>query len=286
MTSAVAAGGVRAHPGRLESSGWKVKVGNPAAGGNMAAGSQLADAAAFDVSVAGAARVEIKVTILDQEREKAIQALGLDLARAEARSIFFFDSPRLGLFNAGVILRARQIDGKPDDSTVKIRPVDPKTLDPQWLAADGFKLEADAAGDKVVRSASLTAVQGKDEIQQVFLRKRKINKLYTPKQEQFLAAFHPAAIALDDLAVMGPIPVLRESVKHPSMTYGITAESWRLPDGTELLELSIKCQCQEAGVARKIFEGFLVGLGLDPHGAQETKTRRALMCFVSRLQAG
>ncbi len=252
----------------------------------MAAGSQVADAAAFDAAVAGAARVEIKVTVLDQEREKAIEALGLDLAGAEARSIFFFDTPTLGLLDAGVILRARQIDGEPDDSTVKIRPVDPQTLDPRWLAADGFKLEADAAGDKVARSASLTAVQGRDEIQQVFLRKRKISKLYTPEQEQFLSAFHPATIALDDLAVLGPIPVLRESVEHPGMTYRVTAESWRLPDGTDLLELSIKCPCQEAKVARKIFEGFLAGLGLDPHGAQETKTRRTLTCFISRRQPG
>lgn len=251
----------------------------------MAAVSQASDAAAFEASVAGAARVEIKVTIRDEEREKAIQALGLDLAKADARSIFFFDTPKLDLFNAGVILRARQIDGEPDDTTVKIRPVDPKTLDPQWLAADGFKLEADATGDKVVRSASLTAVQGKDEIQQVFLRKRKISKLFSPEQERFLGAFHPGVLALDDLAVMGPIPVLRECVEHPGMTYKVTAESWRLPDGSELLELSIKCQCQEASVARRIFEGFLAGLGLDPQGAQETKTRRALMCFISRLQA-
>jgi hypothetical protein len=249
----------------------------------MASRSRVTDAAAFDATTEGAERVEIKVTVLDQEEGKAGQALGLDVARAEDRSIYFFDTPQLDLYKAGVVLRARQIEGAPDDSTVKIRSVDPTTVDRQWV--EGFKLEADVVGDKVVRSASLTVEQRKNEIQKVLEKKREISKLYSPEQERFLAVFHAEAVDLDDLAVMGPIPALCREVEHPGMTYKVTAERWRLPDGTDLVELSIKCPREEAAVARKIFEGFLVGLGLDPHGAQETKTKRALTCFAKRFEA-
>ena len=183
------------------------------------------------------------------------------------------------------MLRARLIEGDPDDSTVKIRPVDPRTVDKKWFKVDGFKLEADAVGDKVVRSASLTKEQGRDEIKEVFQKKRAISKLYSSDQERFLAAFHSPAVDLDGLAVMGPIPALRQDVEQPGMTYKVTAERWHLPDGTDLVELSIKCAREEAAVARKIFEGFLVGLGLDPHGSQETKTKRALTCFAKHLKA-
>ena len=251
----------------------------------MASISQVTDAAAFDATAEGAERVEIEVTVLDQEEGKAVQALGLHMAKVEDRSIYFFDTPKLDLYKAGVVLRARQIEGEPDDSTVKIRPVDPTTVDREWFKVEGFKLEADAGGDKVVRSASLTAKQAKNEIRKVSEKKRAISKLYSPDQERFLAAFHAEAVDLDDLAVMGPIPALRQDVEHPGMTYKVTAEGWRLPDGTDLLELSIKCPREEAAVARKIFEGFLVGLGLDPHGAQETKTKRVLTCFAKRLKA-
>lgn len=63
----------------------------------------------------------------------------------------------------------------------------------------------------------------------------------------------------------------------------VVAERWEMPDGGKLLELSIKCPPQEAAVARKAFEGFLAGHGLDAHGVQKTKT--ALESFAKRLKS-
>jgi hypothetical protein len=249
----------------------------------MKAKAKGSDKAAFDATTEGAERVEIKVTVRDDEERHAIEALGLKVAEAEGRNIYFFDTPALDLYKAGVVLRARQLEAQVHDSTVKIRPVDPAKVDRDWFEMDGFKLEADATGDKVVRSASLSAEQGSDEIQAVAWRKRAISKLFSPDQERFLAAMHPKPVDLDGLAVLGPIPTLRQKVTHAAIPYELTAEAWRLPDGTDLLELSIKCAREEAAVARKVFEGFLTGLGLDPHGAQETKTRRALTCLAQRL---
>jgi hypothetical protein len=47
---------------------------------------------------------------------------------AEHREIFFFDTPQLNLFEAGLVLRARIVQDGADDSTVKLRPVVPSEL--------------------------------------------------------------------------------------------------------------------------------------------------------------
>ena len=44
------------------------------------------------------------------------------------------------------MLRAREAQGKGCDSTVKVRPVDPKKVDEAWRRKSGFKLEAEYEG--------------------------------------------------------------------------------------------------------------------------------------------
>lgn len=251
-------------------------------GATEATAAPVSDNEKFDLTTDGADRVEIKITVLEKQEPIAIAALGLDPAKASGRSIYFYDTRVLALYKTGVILRARQIEGEPPNSTVKVRPVEPEAIDTQWFEAPGFKLEADAVGEKVIRSASLSAEQGPDEIQQVAWKKRAISKLFSPDQERFLAAMHSEPVDLDKLEVLGPIPALRQDVVHPAIVHKICAELWRLPDGGHLVELSIKCPREEANIARRIFEGFLAGIGLDPHGSQDTKTRRALNALVGR----
>ena len=41
-----------------------------------------------------------------------------------SRLIYFYDTPDLDLFNAGVVMRARLVKGDADNSTVKFRPVE------------------------------------------------------------------------------------------------------------------------------------------------------------------
>ena len=42
--------------------------------------------------------------------------------------MFFFDTPDLALNAAGVVARARRVQGKEHDSVIKLRPVTPDTL--------------------------------------------------------------------------------------------------------------------------------------------------------------
>src|SRR5262245_23157866 len=116
---------------------------------------------------AGVQGVELKVTIAEEKEGAAADAFGLDPGKGERRRIFFFDTLDLALFNKGLVLRAREVRGGRDDSTVKIRPIDPKTLHRKWHALDGFKVEADGVGDRLIRSASLSVDQQHGEIKAV-----------------------------------------------------------------------------------------------------------------------
>src|SRR4051794_11293211 len=73
----------------------------------------------------GADSVELKLTIpLDQQRS-TVAALGIDPLDAQVRLVHFYDTPDLKLQAAGVVVRTRRVQGKGDDTVVKLRPVVP-----------------------------------------------------------------------------------------------------------------------------------------------------------------
>jgi hypothetical protein len=228
--------------------------------------------------------VEIKCTIRPDQELRAERAMEVDEDTADVRLVYFYDTPDLDLFNAGVVLRARLVKGDADDSTVKIRPVEPASIPEDWQRLKGFKLEADWVGDHVVCSASLTDLQQRDEIDEVANGKRAIGKLFSSDQERFLREFHEDPVGFGNLRVMGPIRVLRWKPKHETFPHELTLEEWKLPSGEELVEVSIKAPPNEARQARKEFERHLRELGLDPEGTQDTKTRTALEHFAAILK--
>jgi hypothetical protein len=237
---------------------------------------------AFESKIEGSDKVEIKITVTGDDEERAYEALDIQNRDVTQREIYFFDTPELTLYKAGVILRARAIEDADHDSVVKVRPVDPGKVDDKWKVNDGFKVEADAVGDKVVMSASFKVKQKKGAIKKVANGELDISELFSKKQKAFAADFYGGPVERDDLIIMGPIQTLRADIKRPGMAYGITAEHWTLPDDSHLLEVSIKCLPAEAVVAREVFEAFLAGHGLDPYGAQATKTKLVLTGWLGR----
>jgi hypothetical protein len=229
--------------------------------------------------------VEIKVTIRPDQELRAERAMEVNEDNAEARLVYFYDTPDLKLFKAGVVLRARLVKGDADDSTVKFRPVDAASVSDDWKRLKDFKLEADWVGDRVVCSVSLTALQKRDEIDEVAKGKRAIGKLFTSEQERFLNEFNNNPVKFGELHVLGPIRVLRWKPKHETFPHELTLEEWRLPNGDELVEVSIKAPPGEADKAHKDFDTHLRNMGLDPQGAQETKTRTALEYFAREIGA-
>ena len=79
----------------------------------------------------GADSIELKLTVPTDEQRSAIVALGRLgrwIGTIAVRQIVFFDTPELTLYNAGVVARARRVQGKGDDSVIKLRPVIPEEL--------------------------------------------------------------------------------------------------------------------------------------------------------------
>src|SRR6478752_10858893 len=72
--------------------------------------------------------IELKLTVPEDSYSATARALGMDPLEARIRQIFFFDTPELTLNHAGLVVRARRIQGANDDSTVKMRPVDPREM--------------------------------------------------------------------------------------------------------------------------------------------------------------
>lgn len=107
--------------------------------------------------IEGADSVELKLTLPDSAQRPAVEALGIDPLESQIRQVFFFDTPDLALNLAGVVVRARRIQGKGDDSVVKPRPVVPHELSDELRATPGFGVEVDAMPGGFVCSASMKA---------------------------------------------------------------------------------------------------------------------------------
>jgi hypothetical protein len=227
--------------------------------------------------------VELKLTIPESSQRSAIAALGLDPLEAEIRQVFFFDTPDLTLSKAGVVVRARRSQRKGDDSVVKLRPVVPDELPADLRSSPSFGVEVDAMPGGYVCSASLKGVPKVGSVKEAVGGGRPLRKLFSKEQRNFYAEHAPAGVALDDLAILGPIFVLK--LKSPLGERGrkLVAELWLYPDGSRILELSTKCATSEAFQVAAESRAFLVGRGIDLSGEQQTKTRKALQFFSKQL---
>src|SRR5215218_7263235 len=78
----------------------------------------------------GSDTVELKLTVPAAQQRAAIRDLGLDALDAQIRQVIFFDTPDLALDRAGVVVRARRIQGRAGDAVIKLRLLDPDQIGP------------------------------------------------------------------------------------------------------------------------------------------------------------
>jgi hypothetical protein len=227
--------------------------------------------------------VELKMTVDDAERRKAIEALDMDPLNAQIRQVVFFDTPDLALSKAGVVARSRRVQNKGDDSTIKLRPITPDDISPDMRAQPGFVVEVDAMPGAYVCSASLTASLKAGDTRDAIKGERPIRKLFSKAQRAFYEAHAPAGLALDDLSILGPIFVLKLKWAPKRFARPLVAEAWLYPDSSIMLELSTKTIPSQAFQVAGETRAFLASHGISVTGGQDTKTRRALQVFSKRL---
>ena len=228
--------------------------------------------------------VELKMTVPDSYRRAAAVALGADPLDAQIRQVYFFDTPDLKLNEHGVVVRARRVQKRGDDSVIKLRPVVPADVQAAW-SSDNLGVEVDAMPGGVVCSASMTATLGSKDVKEVAAGRRPIRKLYSKEQRLFYRAHAPEGVELDDLSILGPITVFKLKLSPPELRMRLVAELWFYPDGSRILELSAKCPPNEAFQAAAELRAFLTTKGLTVSGEQQTKTKTALEFFSAELSA-
>jgi hypothetical protein len=243
--------------------------------------SQLHEALAL---IAGADSVELKLTIPDSNQRGTVQALELDPLGAQIRQVFFFDTPDLACNGVGVVTRARRVQGKGDDTVVKLRPVVPDQLPKGVRESPSLGVEVDAMPGGFVCSASMKGTPTGPDVRGTLMGGKPLSKLFSKEQRRFFTAHAPQGVTIDDLAILGPIFVLKLKFDPKGYKGRLVTELWLYPDGSRILELSTKCAPKDAlDVAAKTRK-YLQKRGVDLGGEQQTKTKTALEFFSNELR--
>ena len=233
--------------------------------------------------VKGSDSVELKLTVADTDVRSVVQSLGMDPLDAEIRRAVFFDTPDLQLNRAGVVVRARRIQGGHGDTVVKLRPVVPDQLSKEDRRSSSFNVEVDVMPGGFVCSASMKGKATAEEVREVILREAPVKGVFSKEQRSFYKEHAPRGLKLNDLSILGPVTLLKLKYTPEGFTRRVVAELWLFPDGSRILELSTKCRSAEAFQAGTEWRAFLDKRGVVLTDEQQTKTRTALAHFSSLL---
>jgi hypothetical protein len=233
--------------------------------------------------IKGSDTIELKLTVPESQHRSTVAALGMDPLEAQIRQVYFFDTPELTLDGHGVVVRARRVQGKGDDSVVKLRPVVPAELPAELRRSSSFNVEVDVMPGGFVCSGSLKAVLGPKAVRSGLADGQPVRKLFSKEQRRFFAEHAPPGVTLDDLTALGPLFVLKLRFTPEELGRRLVAELWLYPDGSRVLELSTRCTTSDAFEAAAQVRAFLVDRGVDLSGEQQTKTRKALQFFAATM---
>jgi hypothetical protein len=206
----------------------------------------------------------------------------MDPLEAQIRQVYFFDTPDLAVNAAGIVVRARRIQRKGEDTVVKLRPVVPSELPKRLRSEPGYVTEVDAMPGGFVCSGSMKGTLPAGRVHDAVGGRRPLRKLFSKPQRAFFDAFAPSNLHLDDLAALGPIFVLKVRFKPSGLGRKLVAEIWLYPDESRILELSTKCPPPDAFRVAAEARAYLTERGIDLAAEQATKTRRALEFFTSK----
>ena len=207
----------------------------------------------------------------------------MDPLEAQIRLVSFFDTPDLALDASGFVVRARRVQGRGDDSVIKLRPMVPDELPADFRDSPNLVVEVDAMPGGYVCSATMKARLGPNDVRRT-LRGRALDpKALLKEQRAFYEAHAPDGIALEDLRLLGPILVLKVNFRPAGLNRKLVAEVWSYPNGSRILELSTKCKPGDAAQAAVELRAYLADRGVEVSGKQQTKTRAALNYFSKQL---
>ena len=223
--------------------------------------------------------VELKVTVPDEIRRATIEKMWFDPVETEPRQAYFFDTPDLALNKAGLVVRARRIQGGGGDTVVKLRPLDPATVDPDLRRSAAFKIELDAMPGGYVCSGSLKGVCTGQEVLDVSDGVIPLSRIFSKEATCLLQGQCPGVHSDGQPGHPGPDLLLKARHQPKTFDRRVTVELWLYPDGSRIFELSTKAHPKEAFQVAADFKAYLAECGVPLAQSQETKTRSALEFF-------
>ncbi|MFZ0015151.1 MAG: adenylate cyclase [Acidimicrobiia bacterium] len=227
--------------------------------------------------------VELKLTVPDHGFRSAVDSLDLDPLESRLRQVIFFDTPELTLYNNGVVVRSRRIQGGAGDTVVKLRPLPTGVRLERGHRPKGLSVEVDAMPGGFVCSGSIKRVSTASDVRKVALGNARIGSILSKGQKDFFHQHAPAGLRMRDLSVLGPITLLKLKFNPKTLGRPMAAELWMYPDGSRILELSTKSAPSDAFQVAATTRAYLADHGIDLTAKQQTKTKTALKYFASGL---
>jgi hypothetical protein len=230
--------------------------------------------------------VELKVTVPAESHVETIRGLPIDPVEAKPRHVYFFDTPNLDLDKAGLIVRARRGMGDRGDTVIKLRPVEPDDLPAELRKLDTFNVEVDVLPGGFVCSASLKGNSDGERVLEAATGARPLRKAFNKDQRAFFERHAPAGITLENLSVLGPIFALKTFfyADFNGRNQRMAAELWLYPDGSRILELSMRCPPKQAFHVAAETRSYLASHGVEIDEHQAPKTRTALTYYAKQLR--
>lgn len=228
---------------------------------------------------------EIKLYVTPGNVEQVLGVLKLDEKLAYRQTVCFFDTADGALEARGLILRARQKDGGPGESTVKLRAIEgagelsdaERAIQPEqdWTREDGPTLSRSVDHEAITEGLVARAAAGEGRVIELF-----------NDQQQKLVMARMKDFNWESLRRYGPVEakVWKQQRKLEGFREKVTIEIWSLEkDGRTLkvLEVSANAKAETDEQAQALAQQFFgaakaAGLG-EPSG--QTKTRQVLEFF-------
>ncbi len=232
----------------------------------------------------GSNSIELKLSVPLAGQQATVRSIGLDPVEAQPRQAYFFDTPDLALNRAGIVVRARRIQGGTADTVIKLRPVDPQTIDPEIRRSAAFKVEVDVMPGGFVCSASFKGLCSGQEVLEVSAGTLPLRKIFSKEQRAFYDEHAPAGVTMDQLVILGPTFLLKAKHQPKDFDRRITVELWLYPDGERILEISTKCLPDETFKVGAAFKEFLAARGIALGAEQAPKTKTSLDFYTAKLR--
>ena len=183
-------------------------------------------------------QVELKFTVAEESHDAVRALLGVGVERV--RNVYYLDTPDLMLRRHGVLVRVRGGE-RPNDSVVKLRPIDPERVPVAMRRCEDFSVEVDVTPDSFVCSGALKQRLSRSSVERAVEGRSRLRTLFSDDQILLMDSRLSGRVAVDELDTLGPVEVHRTRPRDGEPGDGLELQEWMYPDDSRLLEVSTRC---------------------------------------------